>query len=170
MKLFPLVILSNGHRASLEVGKVILSAGSWSGVLSKLLRLNLPMQAGKGYSVRKSQLPNKTIHIPNILVEARVAISLVSGKSVRFGGTMEIGGLESTINMNSVRGIIKSVPEFFQIMLSNCPKKRKYGMDLGRVRQMDCPILDIQGPSKICLSTMGMLCWALAWHLLQENL
>jgi D-amino-acid dehydrogenase len=120
-----LEILNNRQKETLEVGKVVLAAGSWSGVLSKLLRLNLPMQAGKGYSVSKSQLPNKTIHIPNILVEARVAITPMSGKFVRFGGTMEIGGLDSTINMNRVKGIIKSVPEFFPDYALELPKKEE---------------------------------------------
>jgi D-amino-acid dehydrogenase len=62
--------------------------------------------------VSKSQLPSKEIFIPNILIEARVDITPMSGKFVRFGGTMEIGGLGSTINMNRVRGIIKSVSDY----------------------------------------------------------
>lgn len=120
-----LEILNNEQKETLQVGKVVLAAGSWSGVLGKLLKLNLPMQAGKGYSVSKTQLPNKEIFIPNILVEARVAITPMSGKFVRFGGTMEIGGLDSTINMNRVRGIIKSVPEFFPDYSLDLPKKEE---------------------------------------------
>ncbi|HLO45502.1 MAG TPA: FAD-dependent oxidoreductase [Leadbetterella sp.] len=118
-----LEILSNGRSENIEADKVVLAAGSWSGVLGKMLKLSLPMQAGKGYSVSKSQLPNKEIFIPNILVEARVAITPMSGRFVRFGGTMEIGGLDSTINMNRVRGIIKSVPEFFPNYTLDLPKK-----------------------------------------------
>jgi D-amino-acid dehydrogenase len=120
-----LEVLSKGQKEIIEVGNVVLAAGSWSGVLGKILKLSLPMQAGKGYSVSKSQLPNKEIHIPNILVEARVAITPMSGKFVRFGGTMEIGGLDSTINMNRVRGIIKSVPEFFPDYTLDLPKKEE---------------------------------------------
>ena len=120
-----LEILSNGRSENIEADKVVLAAGSWSGVLGKMLKLSLPMQAGKGYSVSKSQLPNKEIFIPNILVEARVAITPMSGRFVRFGGTMEIGGLDSTINMNRVRGIIKSVPEFFPNYNLDLPKKEE---------------------------------------------
>jgi D-amino-acid dehydrogenase len=120
-----LEIMNDEQKEMLEVGNVVLAAGSWSGILGKMLRLNLPMQAGKGYSVSKSQVPNKEIFIPNILVEARVAITPMSGRFVRFGGTMEIGGLDSTINMNRVRGIIKSVPEFFPDYALDVPKKEE---------------------------------------------
>lgn len=120
-----LEILNDEQKEMLEVGNVVLAAGSWSGILGKMLRLNLPMQAGKGYSVSKSQVPNNEIFIPNILVEARVAITPMSGRFVRFGGTMEIGGLDSTINMNRVRGIIKSVPEFFPDYELDVPKKEE---------------------------------------------
>jgi len=120
-----LEILNDEQKEMLEVGNVVLAAGSWSGILGKMLRLNLPMQAGKGYSVSKSQVPNKEIFIPNILVEARVAITPMSGRFVRFGGTMEIGGLDSTINMNRVRGIIKSVPEFFPDYALDVPQKEE---------------------------------------------
>jgi D-amino-acid dehydrogenase len=122
-KITSLEVQSYGQKEVIEVDRVILAAGSWSGVLAKIFRLNLPMQAGKGYSVSKSQLPGKEIFIPNILVEARVAITPMSGKFVRFGGTMEIGGLDSTINMNRVRGIIKSVPEFFPEYTLDLPQK-----------------------------------------------
>lgn len=120
-----LEILCNARSENIEADRVVLAAGSWSGVLGKMLRLSLPMQAGKGYSVSKSQLPNKEIFIPNILVEARVAITPMSGRFVRFGGTMEIGGLDSNINMNRVRGIIKSVPEFFPNYTLDLPKKEE---------------------------------------------
>jgi D-amino-acid dehydrogenase len=118
-------ITKDGANEKIEVQKLILSAGSWSGVLSKKLKLTLPMQAGKGYSVSKRQKAGKEIFIPNILVEARVAITPMSGQFVRFGGTMEIGGLDATININRVRGIIKSVPDFFPNYELELPKKEE---------------------------------------------
>jgi D-amino-acid dehydrogenase len=120
-----LEIQSNGQKETIEVGRLVLAASSWSGILAKIFRIKLPMQAGKGYSVSKSQFPSKEIFKPNILVETRVAITPMSGKFVRFGGTMEIGGLDSTINMNRVRGIIKSVPDFFPENTLDLPKKEE---------------------------------------------
>lgn len=118
-------VLNNGKTEKVFTESVVLAAGSWSGLLAKKLKLNLPMQAGKGYSVSKAQKPQKEILIPSILVEARVAITPMSGKFVRFGGTMEIGGLDSTINMNRVKGIIKSVPQFFPDYNLELPQKEE---------------------------------------------
>src|SRR6266581_4114178 len=75
------------------------------------LRLILPMQAGKGYNLtlpKPRQLPT----IPAILTEARVAVTPM-GSSLRFGGTMEIAGLNENINPVRVQGIIKSVPKYY---------------------------------------------------------
>ncbi len=54
----------------------------------------------------------KNIRIPSILLEAaRVAVTPM-GSSLRFGGTMEIGGINrADINNNRVRGIVDSIPK-----------------------------------------------------------
>ncbi len=93
--------------------EVVLAAGSWSELLAKKLSLNLPVQAGKGYSVTEEQKVGKRINIPSIFVEARVAITPMDQTLVRFGGTMEIGGLNDKINLSRVKGILKSIPEYY---------------------------------------------------------
>ncbi len=98
---------------TLSLSRLVLAAGSWSQNLAALLGIDLPIQSGKGYSVTKAQLPGKRMHIPSILVEARVAITPMKSDLIRFGGTMEIGGINDRINMNRVRGIIKAVPAYF---------------------------------------------------------
>jgi D-amino-acid dehydrogenase len=112
-KIEKLKLTYKGEERLIEPETLTIAAGSWSGVLAKKLRFNLPMQAGKGYSISKNQVAGKEILIPNILVEARVAITPMSGSFVRFGGTMEIGGLDDTINMKRVKGIVKSIPDYF---------------------------------------------------------
>jgi D-amino-acid dehydrogenase len=109
---------------------LVIATGSWSPILTKLLNLNLPMQAGKGYSVTNEQVEGKSLKIPSILLEARVAITPMSDNLIRFGGTMEIGGINDEINMNRVRGIIKSVPQFFPDYPIEIPAKEKvwYGL------------------------------------------
>jgi len=89
----------------------ILAGGSWSPSTGCGLALDLPMQAGKGYSLtleRPRQLPA----ICSIFTEARVAVTPMGG-SLRFGGTMEIAGLNEDINAVRVRGIVKSVPAYY---------------------------------------------------------
>jgi D-amino-acid dehydrogenase len=89
----------------------VLCGGSWSPVIARQLRLKLPLQAGKGYSLTLPK-PRELPAIPAILTEARVAVTPM-GRALRFGGTMEIAGLNEDINPGRVRGIIESVPRYY---------------------------------------------------------
>jgi len=110
---------SDGRLAALQLrdgGEVsgdefVLAAGSWSDGLGRALGLKIPMQAGKGYSLTLPQ-PRQLPALCSILTEARVAVTPMGG-SLRFGGTMEIAGLNEEINPVRVRGIIRAVPEYF---------------------------------------------------------
>ena len=110
---------------TIAVEELVIASGSWSPILAKQLAINLPMQAGKGYSTTLEQQAGKKLNIPSILLEARVAITPMSDNLIRFGGTMEIGGINQDINMNRVRGIIKAVPEFFPDYQIEVPKQEK---------------------------------------------
>ncbi len=100
--------LANGE---LKADEFVLCGGSWSGELAQQLSLNLPMQAGKGYSLTLSK-PRQLPGLCSILTEARIAVTPM-GDTLRFGGTMEIAGLNQDINPTRVRGIIKSAPKYF---------------------------------------------------------
>jgi D-amino-acid dehydrogenase len=89
----------------------VIAGGAWSPRLARELRLPLPMQAGKGYSLTLSK-PRQLPTLCSILTEARVAVTPM-GDSLRVGGTMEIAGLDESINERRVRGIVKSVPRYF---------------------------------------------------------
>ncbi len=89
----------------------IIAGGSWSPAIAKMAGFNLPLMPGKGYSFMVDN-PVKKMTIPSILCEARVAITPMNG-SIRFGGTMEIGKINSKVNMNRVKGIVESVPKYF---------------------------------------------------------
>jgi len=89
----------------------VLCAGSWSPGIVHGLGLRIPLQAGKGYSLtlrRPRQLPA----ICAIFSEARIAVTPMDG-ALRFGGTMEIAGLNQNINPVRVRGIIDAVPRYY---------------------------------------------------------
>ncbi len=88
----------------------LISGGSWSPGIAKLVGLNLPLMPGKGYSFMTHN-PVKKMTIPFILCEARVAVTPMNG-SIRFGGTMEIGKINKQININRVKGIVESVPKY----------------------------------------------------------
>ena len=101
--------------------EVVLATGSWSGPVAAKLNLYLPMQAGKGYSFTLQNV-EKNVRIPSIFLEARVAITPM-GNTLRFGGTMEITGVDHSISMNRVKGIVDSIPKYYPGMQVNMPKK-----------------------------------------------
>ena len=95
----------------LRADEYVLCGGSWSPCTARGLELNIPLQAGKGYSLtlaRPPELPS----ICSILTEARVAITPI-GSALRIGGTMEIAGLNEHINPVRLQGIIKAVPNYY---------------------------------------------------------
>jgi D-amino-acid dehydrogenase len=95
----------------LEADEFVLGAGSWSPPLARELGLRLPMQAGKGYSLTLER-PRRSVRTCAVLSEARVSVSPMNG-SLRFGGTLELAGLDESINPIRVRGIIGSVQRYF---------------------------------------------------------
>ena len=95
----------------LEADEVILCGGSWSPLLARELGLKIPIQAGKGYSLTLTQ-PRQLPRLCSIFTEARMAVTPM-GESLRFGGTMEVAGLNEEINPVRVQGIIKAVPKYF---------------------------------------------------------
>ncbi|MDR3403727.1 MAG: FAD-dependent oxidoreductase [Chthoniobacter sp.] len=98
-------------RGEIAADEFVLAGGTWSPALVRELGLRLPMQAGKGYSVTLPQ-PIEQPQLCSILTEARVAATPM-GDTLRFGGTMEIAGMNERINPRRVAGILRAVPEYF---------------------------------------------------------
>ncbi len=101
--------------------EVIMATGSWSGEVAAKLGITVPMQAGKGYSFTLQDV-TKNVRIPSIFLEARVAITPM-GNTLRFGGTMEITGVDHRINMNRVKGIVNAIPDYYPEMKVALPEK-----------------------------------------------
>jgi D-amino-acid dehydrogenase len=108
-------LVSDGRRADgggrFEGDEFVIAGGSWTAELLEKVGVRLPLQAGKGYSLTL-QNPPELPKICSIFVEAKVAITPMGGK-LRFAGTMEVGGLDLSINPARVRGIVKSVHSYF---------------------------------------------------------
>lgn len=103
-------VISN--KGKWEADEVLIAAGSWSPSVVKQLGLSLPLQAGKGYSVTLEKPPALMQHAA-ILAEAKVAVTPM-GEQMRFGGTMEIAGINHRVNPNRVRGILQAIPRYYQ--------------------------------------------------------
>jgi len=89
----------------------VLAGGSWSPAIAKLASFKIPLMPGKGYSFKIDDT-HKNMHIAALLCEAKVSVTPM-GNQIRFGGTMEIDAINDRINMNRVRGIVESIPQYF---------------------------------------------------------
>lgn len=111
---------SNGGRidaiatsgGDLTADEFVVCAGIWSSDIVRGLGLKLPMQAGKGYSFTLENSPAPRPRICAILSEARVAMTPM-GSALRFGGTMELSGIDESVNPTRLRGILKSVERYY---------------------------------------------------------
>jgi len=97
----------------------VLAGGSWSPEIAKLASFKIPMMPGKGYSFLVNDT-KKNMHIAALLCEAKVSVTPMGGR-IRFGGTMEIDAINDRINMNRVRGIVESIPQYFPDLQPELP-------------------------------------------------
>ncbi len=89
---------------------VVLSAGAWSPNLVRDLGMKLPIQPAKGYSITLHE-PDKIPSIPLMLSEVRVAVTPLDGR-LRLGGTLELAGLDLSINQRRVNAIRRGAEQY----------------------------------------------------------
>lgn len=94
-----------------EGDHVVVTGGAWTSRLLQPLGVRMPLQAGKGYSLTLERPAILPAH-PMICVEGRLAVTPFA-QALRFGGTMEVTGLDETVNPARIRGILKSVERYF---------------------------------------------------------
>jgi D-amino-acid dehydrogenase len=94
----------------IEADAFVLSGGAWSKELLAGTGVNMPLEAGKGYSITLPA-PKRLPSISAICTEARVAVTPM-GRTLRFGGTMELAGLDTSIRPERIQGIMESVPKY----------------------------------------------------------
>jgi len=121
------IIQENGKISKLLAGgkeysadHYILAGGSWSPAIAKIAGFKIPMMPGKGYSFKVDDT-QKNMHIAALLCEAKVSVTPM-GPKIRFGGTMEIDAINDRINMNRVKGIVESIPQYFPDMAPALPE------------------------------------------------
>jgi D-amino-acid dehydrogenase len=97
-------------RGGFEAGEVVLCSGAWSPGLVEDLDLRLPIQPAKGYSITAHK-PDPCPQIPFMLVEAKVGATPM-GDKLRFAGTLELAGMDFSINRRRVAAIMNAVPQY----------------------------------------------------------
>ena len=91
--------------------QVVLAAGSWSPGIVDGLPLKLPVQPAKGYSMTYAK-PGVSPTRPLILGEARVGVNPMGG-AVRLAGTLELGGLDLSLDHRRIRSIVRGAARYF---------------------------------------------------------
>jgi len=87
-----------------------------SALITKKLGIKIPIQAGKGYRINTEQTTNITI--PAILCEAKVAVTPMDGFT-RFAGTMEISGINHSINAKRVNAIAEAAKRYYNLAITS---------------------------------------------------
>ena len=119
------------------------------------------LQAGKGYRI--NSYTNTNITIPAILAESKVAVTPMNGFT-RFAGTMEIAGINHSINEIRVEAIAKAVSKYYpEIVIS---KKEKAEVSSG-LRPISPDGLPFIGKSEKCdnltiATGHAMMGWSMA--------
>ncbi len=106
----PRIVAVETTRGDIEPGEVVLAAGAWSAQLATPLGLHLPIQAAKGYSVTY-QRPPEAPRRPLILGEARAGV-VPMPTTLRFAGTLELAGLDLSIDRRRVNAIVRSAGSY----------------------------------------------------------
>ncbi len=101
-------------RGDFRAGHVVLAAGSWSPGVARDLSLRLPIQPAKGYSITVPR-PSGTPPLPLLLMEAKVAVTPLEDR-LRLAGTLELAGLDLSINDRRVEAIRRGAREYLEGM------------------------------------------------------
>ena len=96
-----------------EAEQVILAAGAWTPSVARDLKLNIPIQPARGYSLTMSTIKQMPSHAL-ILSERRVAVSPM-GNLLRFTGRLEVGNYSMEPNPVWIQRIENSAREYLRL-------------------------------------------------------
>jgi len=93
-------------RGDFTAGEVVLAAGAWTPELCRGLGLRVPVEAAKGYSITVER-PDGYPDVPLALVEGKIFVTPM-GSHLRFGGTLELAGLDMRMNQRRVSALART--------------------------------------------------------------
>lgn len=98
-------------RGRLRAQTVVLAAGVWSAGLARQLRVPLPVQPAKGYSITVTRPDGVPPQMPLYLPEGHVCVTPYDDR-LRLAGTLELSGINSRILANRLEGIRQGAARF----------------------------------------------------------
>jgi len=97
-------------RGDFRPQETVIAAGAWSARWARKLGVRLELQPAKGYSVTV-RTPHNAPRLPVLLSEGKVAL-MPLGDRLRFGGTLELSGLDGAISERRIEGIRRTVQDY----------------------------------------------------------
>jgi len=94
-------------RGVIQPKQVVLAAGSWSPQVARSLKLNIPIQPAKGYSVTMEN-PSVPPKYPLFLAEGHTVVNPL-GHALRVAGTLELAGMDFSYNARRVEVVHNSM-------------------------------------------------------------
>ncbi len=151
--------------------EVVLAAGSWSPTIARQLKLRVPVQPGKGYSVTFPK-PENCFSTPLILTESRVAVTPFE-KELRFGGTMEFTGWDLQLRKKRIQAILDAFPRYIEGFSVPSMGETKVWAGLRPCSADGLPIIDrAPGFSNLTIATghsmLGMALSSVSGHLVTD--
>jgi len=95
-----------------DVDDVVIATGTWSKEVAKKLNYELPLTAGKGYSITVSN-PSPNVKHPLYLGDSKGGVTPFNN-AIRMGGTMELSGNNLYINQDRIENIRSSTEKYFK--------------------------------------------------------
>ena len=107
-------------RGPMRAETVVLAAGVWSAPLSRGLRLSLPLQPAKGYSITVKRPDGVPSDLALYLPEGHACVTPF-GDGLRFAGTLELSGVNYRVLDNRVAAIRRGAGRYFAGVTSAPP-------------------------------------------------
>ena len=127
------------EEAIIPVDAVVIACGAESGVLAAACDVQLPMTAGKGYSITIDR-PAKRLRGPLYLGESKVGFTPM-GDSLRLAGTMELSGINRKLDPKRIKAIRTAADKAVDV-----PEALEGGKEWVGMRPMVPDTLPVIGP------------------------
>lgn len=127
-------------RGEYRARDVVAAFGPWSPAMLRALRLRLPIQPGKGYSITWSR-PKVAPRMPMVLRERSVCVTAWED-GFRLGSTMEFSGYDPRLNRTRLDALERAAREYLREPVGEQRREEWYGW-----RPMTWDDLPLIGPA-----------------------
>jgi len=107
------VVSIRTNRGEFRPELVVLAAGSWTSMLARSLKISLPLQPAKGYSITTEAL-GVSPTIPTLLGDTKIAITPMR-QELRISGTLELNGFNFSINQHRLGSLVTKVRDYIRL-------------------------------------------------------